>query len=108
MSLPLVSCLQSSLASLRAVREVAVCGGKLYVSDFGNSRLVVLDSDSLQVLATLGHSKGCAEGQFDHPRGFAVEMTSAARGARTDDHDSPATIFVANSGNHCIDVLVST
>ena len=57
---------------------------KVYVVDYGNHRVQVLNSD-LTFSSTFG-KKGSGKGQFDHPRGIACDSTGKVYVADTDNY----------------------
>ena len=64
---------------------------KIYVADFCNNRIQVLNSD-LTFLSTFG-GRGSSKGQFDRPFGVSC--------------DSSGQIFIADYGNHRIQVFTA-
>ena len=64
---------------------------KVYVTDMGNCRVQVLNSD-LTTYSTFG-KRGDSEGQFDYPCGIAC--------------DTAWNVYVADTENHCIQVFTT-
>ena len=74
---------------LRHPWGAAVASKRVYVTDQGNNRISVFDTDKLKWLFSFG-SDGAKQGQFREPRGLAVHGTE---------------LFVADYRNHRIQVF---